>query len=478
MNLMLPGNPRYQPKQLIPYFGYDNLYKPVAEVELATLDVLAEIGVIPSNDIALLTPEVREKIQNIITTNVDEVERKITKHDIRAWIRLAQEIVDPRLGRWIHVPLTSYDPLSTARTLQFVRAHRQVVQPSVKKVISIFVEKVRQTAGFVQIGRTHGQHALPVTVGFWLATILDRILRNAHEMDRYAQALEGKISGAVGAHNAQYALQFSELCGDMSFENRVLRKLDLKPAPISTQILPPEGLAYHLFSCFMLTGAFGQLGRDGRNLMRSEIAEVAEEFESGQVGSSTMAHKRNPINFENLEGMHIRTTAEFMKVQLTLISEHQRDLVGSSVGRDYSIVVINLQQQLNTLLRENKAGVPWLSRIIFSQESLERNLETSGRVILAEPMYIALQMAGYTGDAHELVNRELVPVARAENISLVDALMRRAQENEELSQVLGQIPENTRALLSRPEVYIGDAKEVAMGVASRAEEYLDSNSCY
>lgn len=472
MNTQLSGNPRYQPKQLVPDFGYDNLYRTVAEVELATLDVLADIGVIPAEEIGTLTPEKREQVLNILTTEVDKVEREITRHDIRAWVRIAQEILGQKLGRWLHIPLTSYDPLSTGRSLQFIRAHKEAVLPSLQRVIQLFAGKSREYAGLVQIGRTHGQHALPVTVGFWFATILDRILRNAQEMDRYIEALEGKISGAVGAHNAQIALGFAQKCGDKSFEERVLERLGLKPAPISTQILPPEGLAYYLFSCTMMTGVLEQFGRDGHNLMRSEIAEIAESFEAGQVGSSTMAHKRNPLNFENLEGTHKKTLGEFLKVILTLTSEHQRDLTGSSVSRDFPTIVVNLQLQLNTLLRENNDGIPWLSRLTVSKEALDRNLDMSGDFILAEPMYIAMQMAGYEVDAHELVNHTLIPLAKEGEESLLQALNHEASENPQVQSAMENIPDEVLEALADPKKYIGDAKELALAVAQRAQEYI------
>jgi len=474
-NLALPGNPRYQPKELVPYFGYDNLYRPVAEVELATLEVLAEIGVIPAEDMALLTPQKREKVLSIITTEVDKVEREVTKHDIRALVRLIQEILGPRLGRWVHIPLTSYDALATARSLQFVRAHKETVRPSIKKVADIFIEKIRETANIVQIGRTHGQHALPVTVGFWLATILDRIINNVFEADYYDDTIEGKISGAVGAYNAQRFLGFTDLCGAESFEDRVLEKLGLKPALISTQILPPEGLSYFLFSYFMLTGAFAQFGRDCRHLMRSEIGEVAEEFEKGQVGSSTMANKKNPLNFENLEGMHIRTFAELQKVLLTIVSEHQRDLVGSSVARDFAIIAVNLQQQLNTLLRNNKEGVPWLERVTFNYDALRRNFQMSSDVILAEPLYIALQMAGYEGDAHHLVTHKLMPFAQSRKMSLVHALNFYAENDQDVRKALNGIPQETLVLLNDPGQYVGDASEKALAVVEKTEEYWSSN---
>jgi len=319
MNLTLPGNPRYQPVKMMKFFGYDNLYDGLARVEIATLEALGEIDVIPAKEMETLVPRLREQLLSIPTTRVDKIEREITHHDVRAWVREAQGIMNSALARWVHIPLTSYDPLDTGRIIQFQLAYEEALRPSIKEVVGLLADLVEKFADQVQIGRTHGQHALPITVGFWLATILQRILHNWHQTDLYAEELVGKISGAVGAYNAQIGLQFDQASGSKTFEERVLDKLNLTPAKISTQILPPDPLAYFLFSCVMMSASFGQLGRDCRHLMRTEIAEVMESFEEDQVGSSTMAHKRNPINFENLEGTWLKTKNEFGKVMDTLI---------------------------------------------------------------------------------------------------------------------------------------------------------------
>ena len=230
-NLSLPGNPRYQPKDLQSVFGYDNLFRAVAEVEIATMKTLADIGIIPTDDIASLTRVVEQELLAISTTEVEDVERTVTRHDIRAWVRIAQSKVEPGLRRWIHVPLTSYDALDTARALQFVRGH-EVVKRLTDKVVGLFVEQVNLFALQPQIGRTHGQHALPITVGFWFATILSRILTNIQSANNAAEKLVGKISGAVGVYNAQVGLGIAARSGDKTFEERVLEKLGLKAAPI------------------------------------------------------------------------------------------------------------------------------------------------------------------------------------------------------------------------------------------------------
>jgi len=478
-NLLLPGNLRYQPKDLKEFFGYDNLYRGLAEVELATLEVLAEIGIIPPSEYAKLTAAFKVELLTIPTTEVDALERgrdgkKGTGHDVRAWVKRAQEIIGMDLGRWLHVPLTSYDPLDTGRIIQFLKAYNLSIRPAATQVLRLLNKLIWKFSDQLQIGRTHGQHALPITVGFWLATVQYRLLYNLKKLDQHAGELAGKISGAVGAHNAQIGLGIAERCGKTSFEQRVLDKigLNLKAAPISTQILPPDPLAYFLFSACMLSATLAQFGRDCRHLMRSEIAEIAEAFEQGQVGSSAMPHKRNPISFENLEGMWIRTKNEFGKVLDTLISEHQRDLVGSSVARDFPIIFVNLQTQLDTFLQKNDKGVPFLERLTVNPEACQRNFNQNAHLILSEPLYIALIMGGYRGDAHHLVNHTLTPMATAKKTLLIDMLEELAEDDEELKKVLRNIPADIIELLHHPDRYTGDAEEKARQIFGQVEDYI------
>lgn len=470
--MMMPGNPRYQPIQMTPFFGYDNLYSTVAEVEIANLQVLADIEVIPTETIKLLTDEIIEQLKDISTTTVDEIERKITKHDIRAWVRRAQEIVPVDLTKWIHLLLTSYDPIDTGRSLQYQRAYFKCLRPTLIYVVELYAGLIKRFAGTLQIGRTHGQHAVPITAGFWLATILNRIIFNWQQMELHANGLVGKISGPVGAYNSQIVLGIESKCGEIPFEERVLMKLGIKPAPISTQIVPPEPLAYFLYACCMMSAALGQFGRDCRQLMRSEIGEVAESFEKNQVGSSTMAHKRNPISFENLEGTWLKTKNELGKVMDTLISEHQRDLVGSSIARDFPTILINLQQQLNTLTRKNDQGVPFLDRLIIDEESCLKNFSMNSDLITSEPIYIALQMAGYQGDAHHLVNHTLVPIAKKKGESLMKTLEEVAETQRNVKEALARIPEEVAESLWYPERYTGKAKERALVITNIVEDYI------
>jgi adenylosuccinate lyase len=185
-----------------------------------------------------------------------------------------------------------------------------------------------------------------------------------------------------------------------------------------------------------------------------------------------MAHKRNPINFENTEGMWIKTKNEFGKVMDTLISEHQRDLVGSSVSRDFPIILINLQKQLDTLLRTNKQNETFFERIEIHTKKCQENLKMSAGLVIAEPLYIALQMAGYTGDAHKLVNEDLMPFAKRTGRTLLQALNYFAQYDGDLSRVVENIPENIIQLLKEPSLYTGNASKKAREIVAMSKQYL------
>ena len=474
-NLQLPGNPRYQPKDLVRVWGYDNLVQSYIDVELAVMETLAESGIIPAKEFRLLTPTVVDSIRGITTTEVDAIERKVTKHDVRALVQAMQKRLPPALRRWMHVPLTSYDVIDTARALQFIAAHKGAVIQKLKGVLMAFAYRVRDNAETLMIGRTHGQHALPITAGFWLATVLSRLIANTESLDKAADGLVGKISGAVGAYNAQVGLGLYRIVDGETFEERVLHRLGLEPAAVSTQIAPPEPLADYLFAALKLTATFGQFGEDCRQLMRTEIGEIGEPFAATQVGSSTMAHKRNPITFEGLVSAWISSQAEFGKVMGTLISEHQRDLTGSAVSRDFPVIVINLVRQLDALLRADNSGRSFLERLTIDHLSCRTNFSKSANLVLAEPLYIALQQYGFPGDAHEFVNHKVVPEAAKTGVSLVETIERLAEtagktakDRRVFKTALQCLPAEVVERLRHPELYLGNAALIARETADRA----------
>lgn len=472
-NYALPGNPRYQPKSLVDYFGYDNLYKHVGRVEYAALKNIVRVLVgLKLADKGILKMMDQKVFESLTTSEVDEQERKVTKHDIRAFVQLLKPRLKAEIAPYLHILLTSYDVIDTAAALRYKEAYEMVTRPAVEKLLMELCAMIRRNSGVVQIGRTHGQHAVPITVGFWLATITNRIMQNLISLDFSSRRLVGKISGPVGAYNAYEALGLGKKISPQVFETMVLSELGLIPAPVSTQIVPPEPLADYLFAAVKLSASLAQFANDCRHLMRSEISEIREEYAKGQVGSSTMAHKRNPIVFENIVGAWLKNRAEYFKVMETLVSEHQRDLTGSSLMRDFPTIVVNLQTQLDNLMRRNDEGKTFLSRIQIDKEALDRNFQQSAGVIMAEPIYIALQLFGYEGDAHKLVNEVLLPKAKEGEMDLYELLM--TIDDPSLKTVLSRMPKEVLEALCHPEKYTGKAEEAALRVASDIEELISS----
>lgn len=465
----LPGNPRYQPVSLIPFFGYDNTARFLIEVEWALLEALADIEIIPKKESRLLTDRLKQKlIKKITMTLIDEREKKVTKHDIRALVQLMQESMPKSLRKWVHFSATSYDIIENARIIAYKKAFREVTFPAMINLIENLYSKTKEFSSELQIGRTHGQHALPITVGFWMATILSRFLDVAKEIKEAEGKLVGKFSGAVGAYNAQVALRLDSLSQerfDMTFEELVLSKIGLKPSAISTQILPMNHLARFLHEHVLFSGNLAQFGRDCRHLQRSEISEIAEAFDSSQVGSSTMAHKRNPITFENTEGIFEIVSIEYQKVFRCLISEHQRDLVGSSIMREFPGIVVLTQYQIERIGKV-------LPKITVDKKALNRNFDMSEKMIMSELLYLTLQLYGYKGDAHELVNHTLVPRVKRSNLSLVNELVNLAQEEDEIADILSKIPKELLDLLSDPQMYTGKAEIKTKEILEQAEIFI------
>ncbi len=466
LNLFLPSNPRYQPQSLVPFFGYDHLCQPNIRVEIAGMKALYKIGIMPEEDFRLLTPEVEKRLLSEITTTMVDKREKITKHDIRALVQLMMEILPPPLRRWLHMFFTSYDVIHTGAMLAYREAFDFAVRPALGKLVEAWADKISEFAGTVQIGRTHGQHAIPITVGFWLHTILRRILDVSKSLIDSKGELRGKISGAVGAYNAQVLFDAYKSPNGKTFEKLVLAELELEPSPVSTQILPPEPLSRFLHNFVLLSAALANFGRDCRHLQRTEISEIATKFKKGQVGSSTMAHKRNPIIFENCEGMFYNTKNEYGKVLDTLISEHQRDLVGSSLMRQFPAVMIYPQVQIEKMTKV-------FEDLIVDRAALERNFNMSKNLITGEAIYIALQRYGYEKDAHELVNHTLTPNAQQNGTSLAAELEKLCEGDEELRDVWRIVPSKVKDVLTEhPERYIGLSVELAKATVFEAKNFI------
>jgi adenylosuccinate lyase len=355
-----------------------------AYVEAALAQSLADEGVC-SRQVA---DEIERAARNIDAVAV-YAEEQTTKHDIKAVVNTIKSHISDEAKPFVHFGATSYDIVATAQALQIKDACSQLVVPALKQLLATLISIADEHQSTTQIGRTHGQHAVPITFGFAIAEYVSRIGHTTQAIEDLSNMLVGKFSGAVGSYNALSLFVRDPL----QFEESVLAKVGLKPAEYSNQITPPETVIRIIDEMAIAGGIMANLSHDMRHLQRTEIAEVQERFEKGQTGSSTMAHKRNPWNFENVISMSKQVLAQSLNANLNISSEHQRDLTDSASSRFYAIVpasIISMAQRLNRIM----------SKLEVNRAAMQENLNVTGGAIAAEPLYLLLEKHGHT-TAHE-----------------------------------------------------------------------------
>lgn len=444
-NAVSPLEFRYADKDVGERLSEEAFVRAKLRVELALVEVLHRRGV-PGCDEAVVA-EVRAACAEIKAADV-YAEEEVTRHDIRALVNCIQRRVSDRARPFVHMTATSYDVVETARAMMFTQAMTEVLLPALKRVLQELVKITVREADQVQVGRTHGQHAVPITFGFAMASFLSRLGQSYERLNVLTGELHGKFSGAVGAFNAS-TLFFDD---PLRFEREVLAVLGVTPGEHSTQIAQPEPLMRLLLECGVAAGIMGNVARDLRNLQRTEIGEVGEEFGTKQVGSSTMPQKRNPIVAENIESMSRLVQSRMGLLFADQISEHQRDLTGSASSRTYGEIMAYAIYMAKRL-----AGL--LAKLRVDAANMQRNLEMQQGMILAEPLYLVLAGLGHP-DAHERV-RELTLKAQAEKRPLQDLL----PEAEDLTAYLARMTEPQREILRDPLKYTGIAAERARTVA-------------
>ncbi|HUS80906.1 MAG TPA: lyase family protein, partial [Armatimonadota bacterium] len=292
-----------------------------ARVEAAVARVLGRRGICSQ----AVADEIARAAEQVTPEEVAAEEARI-HHNIRALVNSMKQHVSDAAKPYIHFTLTSFDVIDTATAWRLKGAAHHAVIPALLDLERILIALTRREAETLQIGRTHGQHAVPITFGFAMAEYVSRLGGRIEKIRETADSLRGKISGAVGAYNASSLL----IDDPEAFEREVLAELELQPSTHSTQIVEAEFVADFMHALVSAFGVLANLADDMRNLQRTEIEEVAEQFEADQVGSSTMPHKRNPWNFENVKSLWKEFMPRMVTVYQDQISEHQRDLTNSA----------------------------------------------------------------------------------------------------------------------------------------------------
>ncbi|HEV8230599.1 MAG TPA: lyase family protein [Candidatus Limnocylindria bacterium] len=437
-------------KALHPYLSAAATVRYQARVEGALALAMADAGICERG----VADAIARAADRITPQEVAEEEAK-TRHDVRALVNVIRAHVPDDAKRFVHLGATSYDIVDTANALRYRECVERVVVPALGALVARCISIAEAEADTPQVGRTHGQHAEPITFGFAMAEYVSRLGDRTETLRAAARRLPGKLSGAVGAYNA-----IGLLAADpRALERRFLAALGLHPRPISTQIVEPEGWADLAHACVTALGVMANLADDMRQLQRTEIGEVAESFAAEQVGSSTMPHKRNPVSFENVKSIWKVMAPRVLTTYMDQISEHQRDLTNSASQRFLGEIVAATAYAGGRL-----AGS--LEGVRVDRERLKANLALSRGAIVAEPLYVLLAKYGHP-DAHEAVRRLTVEAERGGR-----GVLEVAAQDLELRDYLKKLTPDERRILERPEDYRGLAAEVARDVATMWRERL------
>jgi adenylosuccinate lyase len=427
-----------------------------ARVEAALAATLAEIGVC-SKEVA---GEIERACARVTPEEVYEEEARI-QHNVRALVNCIRRKLPEPCGRFVHLFATSADITDSARALCLKETTEKVLLPALVKLEKKLIRLARDNAGVKQMGRTHGRHAVPITFGFAMALYVSRLGQRIEAIARAAQNLRGKFSGAVGGYNAL------SLVGkrDPAFvEELLMKRLRLAPPEISSQIAQPEYVADFAFALVSCWGVLANLADDFRHLLRSEIHELRERVESDPrtevVGSSTMPHKINPKDFENVKSLWKAYAPRLTTVLLDQISEHQRDLTNSASSR----FVTELATAFAYAVRRTTLA---LDSVRPDVQRMAQILESGKDPVAAEPLYVLLSLAGHP-DAHEKA-RVLARQSRVEAKPLTQLI----REDRTLDPYLRNLTPEQRQVLEDPSEYLGATQQRTVAVCDDWEMRLE-----
>ncbi|MDR0442500.1 MAG: adenylosuccinate lyase [Treponema sp.] len=448
---------------------YEALVPWISEEASIRACVKAEIALICAH-LAMrgkITPAIRAEFEKITVDPADVyAEEEKTSHNIRALVNVLKRKIPPEFAPLVHLGATSVDILDTSLSWRMAGVTREAALPLLKKLELLLCDFAEREAETPQVGRTHGQHAVPITLGFAIAEYVSRLGKSILEIEKRSKELKGKLSGAVGAYNATSMIVKDPL----ELERIYLAELELEPSEHSTQLAEPEYLLRLLLEYNVAFGIIANLADDLRNLQRSEIGEVREGFAADQVGSSTMPQKRNPWNSEHVKSLWKAFMPRVNTFFMDQISEHQRDLTNSASQRFIADYIAGF-----CLAVSRMTGV--MQGLDADRERLLANL-LGGNIpggIMAEPAYILLAETGVS-DAHEVI-RKITLAAEKEKISFAAAL---SKEPVMLAKISGKLAElgliaNSSEVVSffeKPQRYSGIAAKKAKSLAQKYRKLM------
>jgi adenylosuccinate lyase len=426
-------------------FTEDNRLQKYLDVEAALARAHGKQGTIPKASAAEITQNATTDLVKI--ERVKELEAE-TKHDVMAVVRALVEQCGDEAGKYVHLGATSYDIVDTAVALQLQEAVELLREDLVElqKTLVDLAEKHKTT---VMMGRTHGQFAVPITFGLKIAVYAMEVTRHLQRLDECIPRIcVGKMSGAVGT-GASYGKNALE------FQNLVMEELGLTADDASTQIVTRDRHIEFLSLLANISTSLEKFATEIRNLQRSELMEAAEAFDvKKQVGSSTMAHKKNPITTENVSSLARLIRGFLTPMFENAIQWHERDLANSAGERfiipHMCILTDDILVKMSSVFK-NLAVYP---------ENMERNLDLARGTIMAESVMIALVEKGIGRDDAYKIVRECSLEANENNVNFGEIL----ENNETVTNALSS--EELKEALD-PKNYLGSSEQIVDNIVQR-----------
>ncbi len=382
---------RYSRPEMTQVWAPETKYRIWYEIETHACDAMAELGVIPAENAKALH-SLKDHV--FVHHRVAEIERE-TKHDVIAFLTYIAELLGAEDSRFVHQGMTSSDIVDTGFNIQLLRACDILIEDLVALKAALKRRAIEHKYT-PRVGRSHGIHAEPITMGLTFARFFAEMDRNLCRLkSARANIATGAISGAVGT--------FANI--DPRVEAYVCKQFGLSPEPISTQIIPRDRHAQLFATLGIIAGSIENIAIEIRHMQRTEVLEAEEFFASGQKGSSAMPHKRNPILSENLTGLArlIRMTVAPAMENIALW--HERDISHSSVersiGPDATITLDFALVRLTNLI----------SKLVIYPHRMQTNLDRLGGLVMSQRVLLALTQAGMSRErAYELVQHHAMNV--------------------------------------------------------------------
>lgn len=358
-------------------------FEVMLEVEITACEAMAELGQIPVE----AAKNIREKAQFNLE-RVKEIE-KVTNHDIIAFLTNVAEYVGED-SKYIHKGLTSSDVKDTALGIMMKKSAELILE-DLKNLRDVLKRQAKKYKHTVCIGRTHGIHAEPMTLGLKFALWYDEVCRDIERVEHAKKIVAvGKLSGAVGT--------YSNI--DPRIEEITCKKLGIEPVKLATQVIQRDRHAEYMTTLAIVASTFEKIATELRNLQRTDIREVEEYFQPGQKGSSAMPHKRNPITGERISGMARLVRGNAIAAMEDITLWHERDISHSSVERvilpDSTINVDYCCRKLTNLL----------DKLLVYPEAMMENLNKTGGLIFSQRIMLAVVSKGVLReDAYKWVQR-------------------------------------------------------------------------